>query len=348
MKRAATILFILLGVASYLHYIRGWDAERFRRETIGRVRPEPPPLGPIGERGEGTHWETGSPMRKARVDFGAVALGDKIYAIGGVDGYGRSLRDVEVYDTTLDAWYEAPPLPEALHHPAVATDGKIIYVAGGFIGVSSRPVDVFYMFDPAANAWSEGGRLNDFRGGASAAVADGRLYVAGGIVTSGTAKSLEWYDPNTKGWNGLKDMATARSHLTLSGEGRKLYAVGGRKGSVEKSFAAAESYDVVRGNWEALPDLSVARSGHAAAVHGGKLYVFGGEGPDGSIATVEALDLAKRAWETFIPALPSPRHGLAAVPYKNRIYVLGGGRRAGFSVSGLNEILVFGETPKKK
>jgi len=60
----------------------------------------------------------------------AVAVGNRIYCIGGV-GNGKYIDAVEAYDTASDTWRVAPPLPEAKAWAgACAIDGKV-YVAGG-------------------------------------------------------------------------------------------------------------------------------------------------------------------------------------------------------------------------
>ncbi len=271
--------------------------------------------------------------------------------IGGIDGYGRSLREVEIYDIALDTWFDGPLLPEAVHHPAVAADGQHIYVVGGFTGISYQPRDVFYVYDPVSNAWTEGGHMNDFRASAAGAMRDGFVTVVGGVTPSGTAKSSEWYDPNTKGWNGLNDMSVPREQLAVIGIDKRLYALGGRNGSLEKNTGAFEVYGVNGPHWETLPEMPTPRSGFAAALSGGKIWAFGGESKDGTIAPVETFDLWTQKWETFPQPLPAPRHGLAAVPYGNRIYVIGGGRRSGFSVSDMNQVLILAEPaplPEKK
>lgn len=346
MKKLLTIIALLAGLVAYLHYVQGWGARRFVNETIGRFRPaDSATTTPIGSGGVGTHWETAAPMKKARSEIGAAEVNGKIYVIGGLDGYGRTTDSVEVYDIEKDSWSEAAKLPQALHHPAVTTDGEKVYVVGGFIGIAFRPVDTVYVYEPETDSWSEAGRLNDFRGAGAAAFAEGKLHAAGGVTSSGVSGTFEWYDGEGRVWNGLKDLPTPREHLAAVGLDGKFYAIGGRKRWVDQNLAAMEAFDVPAREWKALPPMPTKRGGIAAAASGGKIHVFGGEGKDGTFSQVEVYDPKAAAWESFSPALPTPRHGLAAVPYRNRIYVLGGGRRPGFAVSDVNEVLIF-ETPK--
>jgi len=349
MRRLSTLIFIVIVVGAYLHYVQGWDWARARREPIVTYFfPEDASATttPIGERGVGTHWERVRPMPSARTEFGAAVAGNTIYVIGGVDGYWRTLSSVLAYDIGADAWRELPRLPQAIHHPAVASDGKKVYVIGGLTGIAARPVDDVYVFDPEKNAWELAGRLNDFRGAAAAAFLGDRLHVIGGITTAGVDGVFEYYVPERGGWNGLKSMPTSRADFAAVSAAGKIFAIGGRKGSVARSLASVDAYDAKELKWETAGELAGPRSGHSAVENGGKIYVFGGESKDGVVGTVETYDPKKKEWSRLDAPMMSPRHGLAAVPWKDRVYVIGGGRRAGFSVSDLNEVLILADGKK--
>lgn len=348
MRKFLGLLLLLAGVAAYLYYVQGWDWARLKRTSVVSFvlhEDASATATPIGARGVGTHWETAAPMPQTRTDFGAGVIGDTIYVVGGVDGYLRSLNSVEAYDIGADRWREVAKLPQPIHHPAVATDGSKLYVLGGFTGLAARPLDSAYVYDPATGAWQELGRLNDFRGGAAAAFMDGRLYMTGGQTGAGLDGDLEFYNFERRGWNGLKLMPTPRTQLQAAPLDGRLYAIGGNKGSLSKSVATTEAYEPGVDAWHPMPDMSVARSGFAAAVQGGRIYVFGGENKDGTIDSIETFDPGRGKWSTLDLKMADPRHGLAAVAWKDRIYVLGGGRRSGLSVTDLNSVLVFGQTP---
>ncbi|HTK59889.1 MAG TPA: kelch repeat-containing protein [Candidatus Baltobacteraceae bacterium] len=344
MRKFFSFLFLLVIVGAYLHYVQGWDFARVRREPIVTYFfPEDASATstPIGLRGTGTHWETVKPMPKPRAAFGAAAAGNTIYVVGGIDGFFRTLSSAMAYDIGADAWRELPRLPQAVHHPAVVSDGKRIYVIGGLTGLASRPIDDVYAFDPEKNSWEQLGRLNDFRGASAAATLDGTLYVMGGVTTAGPDDAFEYYDVPRSGWNGLKSMSTARLDLAAASAGGRIFALGGRKGSVAKSLGTVEAYDPKKQIWESAPDMAVPRSAHAAVARDGLIYVLGGASKEGVVEEVEIFDTKKNAWSTMPLPMPNPRHGLAAVAWKDRIYAIGGGRRTGFAVSDLNEVLIL-------
>jgi N-acetylneuraminic acid mutarotase len=76
----------------------------------------------------------------------------------------------------------------------------------------------------------------------------------------------------------------------------------------------------------------------AAATLGGRVYLFGGEDLDSSATfdAAERFDPATGRWEAVAP-MPTSRHGLGAAVLGSAIWVVGGGPRAGLSVSAANE-----------
>jgi len=53
---------------------------------------------------------------------------------------------------------------------------------------------------------------------------------------------------------------------------------------------------------------------------------------------VDRYDFATRKWQRLDP-MPTPRHGLAVVPSRGRVFVVSGGPQPGFAFSNAVEIL---------
>lgn len=347
MKKIFWLFVLLVAVGVYLRNVQGWDWERVRAlPGVSYVLKEDlsATTTPIGQRGAGTHWETASPMPFARSEFGIARVGDRIFVIGGRDGYLRTLVSVLVYDIPTDTWSEVAPLPQALHHLAATSDSTNVFVVGGMTGLASRPLDSVFVYDPIRNAWSELGQLNDFRGDAAALHVGGQLHVLGGTTTAGTDGAFEIYSPERKGWNGLPTMPTARrGHQLVPLEG-SLYALGGRFGS-RKDLASVDVFNEA-GEWKPVQEMPVPRSAFGAFVHDGKIHVLGGVNDVGVPSVIDVFDPKKSAWTSLPLVVPHPRHDAGVVSYKNRVYVIGGGMAKGFSVSDLNEVLILAEEKK--
>ncbi|MGQ0594163.1 MAG: kelch repeat-containing protein [Gammaproteobacteria bacterium] len=78
--------------------------------------------------------------------------------------------------------------------------------------------------------------------------------------------------------------------------------------------------------------MPTARGGVAGAAFDGLFVVAGGERPGATHAEVEAFDPETRRWLS-LPPLPTARHGLAAAVSGNVLYLIGGGKHPGLSVS---------------
>ena len=90
-----------------------------------------------------------APLPASRGEVAAVALDDKLHALGGsVNGTAGPYHDE--YDPATDTWRARAPLPEGRDHLAVAVAGGKIYAFGGFIGSVHKGAGTgAFEYDPA-------------------------------------------------------------------------------------------------------------------------------------------------------------------------------------------------------
>jgi hypothetical protein len=181
--------------------------------------------------------------------------------------------------------------------------------------------------------WGTGKPLPTARHSAIAAVASGRLYVAGGKETLGTAlQVVERYNPGDQSWVSppLPQLPASGCCAASVGVGKALWTVGGDAGStLVRSFEPAE------GVWSAEAPMVHGRS-YPAVAHlpgpdgfGGELVVFGGAPTSAPasgeplVTAVERYSLETGTWSEAGEA-PFARYGLAAATWAGRIWVFGG------------------------
>jgi len=82
-------------------------------------------------------WTAVAPMPTARQEVAAVALGGRLFVIGGFGGGAEAVGTVEVYDPAADRWEARAPLPAPTHHAAAAVLDGHLFVAGGYTGRAS-------------------------------------------------------------------------------------------------------------------------------------------------------------------------------------------------------------------
>lgn len=284
-------------------------------------------------------WEAAIPMPTPRSEVGAAAIGSRIYVVGGIDGFARTLSTVELFDTELNLWTSVRSLPKPVHHAAVAATGGKLYVFGGFTGIGATPVDSLYVYDPLTDRWTRGADLPRALGASAVVVVDGKIHLLGGKSLGIDVDSHYAYDPVEDTWENLPEMIAGREQsgaLYLDG---KIFVFGGRQGGALYNLDAVEIYDVARKAWDPGANMPLKRSGFVALEKGGKAYLFGGEGPTVTFDQVDVYDPKLDRWTTMAEPMPDGRHGLGGAVVNGSFFLIGGGRRAGLSVSELNEVL---------
>jgi N-acetylneuraminic acid mutarotase len=162
-------------------------------------------------------WMPRAPMPTARSGGGSGVIDGKIYVAGGRPPRGN---DQAVYDPTTDTWTTLPDIPTQRNHLGVAAiDGKL-YVAGGRFGggVGSEMTDIVEIYDPVANAWSEGARMLAPRAGVTGIAANGCLYLIGGEGNDASERGVfdlnERYDPISNAWHSHEPLPLAMHGIT--------------------------------------------------------------------------------------------------------------------------------------
>src|SRR3989440_3194017 len=167
---------------------------------------------------ENDSWRALAPLPTKRGSPAAVALGDKIYVIGGaVTGPGQaavhparphtSVGTVEEYDPASNTWRQRAPMPTPRNHMvAGAINGKA-YVASGRVGAAfisggSSNVGVIEVYDPASDSWSQAlARMADARSAGAGGVYNGKFYITGGGYQPpgpmATFRSPQTFEPAT-------------------------------------------------------------------------------------------------------------------------------------------------------
>jgi non-specific serine/threonine protein kinase len=271
-------------------------------------------------------WTMRAEAPLALTEVAAAAYDGRIWVAGGMDGDGRAVTAVQIYDPALDSWARGPELPEPLHHSTLVATDDTLYLVGGYMGSSFRdPTAAVRRLDPAQRAWRDGPALPSPRAAGAGAWDGQRVVYGGGVGPGGLAGDLFVLDGGS--W--------ARLAAASDGQGQ-VWLLGGREGSLETNLAVV---DLVAGSSvRALGALPTPRGGVAAfwsAATGACLV--GGERSSGTLTEVECIDAAGHL--TTLPPLGVPRHGLGAAVVEGTAYVLLGGPRPGLAVSPVVEAL---------
>ncbi len=159
---------------------------------------------------------------------------------------------------------------------------------------------------------------------AGSAVVDGKIYVVGGALVSGSgsvSNIVEEYDPAEDTWTRCANMPTSRQGVRAAAVDGIVYAIGGYGGAF-----IVEAYNPTTDTWTTKTSMPTARTIMAVVTVDGKIYVIGGYGDAGVLRNVEAYDPATDTW-TRKADMPTARWALAADVVDGKIYVFGGARR---------------------
>jgi len=234
-----------------------------------------------------TPWQGHTPMDVERFSLAAAVVGDRLYAIGGVDGF----------------------CPE---------DSVCPFSPLNTVEIFNPQVTAFAEFE---QAWTAKASMLTPRGSLAAAVVNGKIYAIGGYTLGGDdVASMEFYDPFTNEWSVRASMSAPRAEIAAAVINNTIYVVGGSSSDGDPAIPLkVEAYDAPSNTWTTKAPMLAARSFPAAAAVDGTLYVIGGDGT----GSVEAYDAGSDTW-SMRASMPSGGGSHRAVALNGLIYAIGG------------------------
>ncbi len=279
-------------------------------------------------------WAKGPKMGSSYIRLGAraVGIGSQIYVVGGMRDSSNRYDSMFIGTwnsvQTLTGWEDIniDLNTKRYDHGIAVVDGKI-YVTGGMGGGghAAVPLDTVEVFDPSHpdNGWTVlPQKLNNTRCRHASAALNGKIYVAGGIHSSGgsAVDSVEVFDPShpDNGWTEHASSMTIprRTHsMVRLGSDLPFVVTPTTNTSV---FTADVSTPV--------PDMDTTLVRHQTVVHNNIIYVLGGRTvtSNDSLDTMYAFNTETSTWGTSLPSMVSPRKDFSAVVVDDSIYVIGG------------------------
>lgn len=262
-----------------------------------------------------------------------------LYVIGGAQDDNQAsgpTRDatpkVHAYNAVTNDWFLRQRLPLDLYQSnGAGVIGGKIYVSGGRQSGDKRYVRALLVYDPARNSWTRKADMPTVTWGGMTAVWNNQLYVL--TCTSeedcglANRQSLYRYNPATDTWTFLSFTPVELDFPRGGFIGGKLYATGGR-------FGTLLVYDPATNQWTSRAPLTRAPRRPAGLALGGKLYIVGGlEDSGGEFPTpsrrTSVYDPTSNTWTELAP-MPTPRSDFAAarvvVNGRPRLQVVGGVR----------------------
>jgi len=220
--------------------------------------------------------------------FQPVAIGSKIYIVGGFTGrYPREtpIADVHIFDTKNGKWSKGGSIPSKRRRGsagAAVYKGKIYLLGGNTKGHSGGAVSWFDEFDPSTGKWKTLASAPDSRDHVSIALVGNKLVAAGGRRSAypdtfgNTVSQTNVYDFNSNKWQRTSSIPTKRAGAMTVKVGNEVLILGGESKSGKDAHDEVEAYNVNTKKWRKLKPMLTGRHSGVAAILNGAVHVVAG------------------------------------------------------------------------
>ena len=299
------------------------------------------------------HWQSGwqavNSFNYARRAPAAVAYGNHLYIVGGIDGNDRYVHTVEYAqiqnDGTLGPWQASSDINEGRFYNAVVVDNGYLYTLGGGSGERGHenyPLDSVERAkinsDGSLGTWEVISHMNTARRGLKAVLHRNTIYAIGGYDGQ-FLKSIEHATVNEDGSLSTWQMEQHESIIdryihSAAIHDDTIYLLGGHmRDPAKASYGDVESShiqpDQTLSQWQIEPHaLLTPRLVAESFTLNNYLYIAGGHTGSDRLTSVEVAHIKANGdldnWR-YATSLPIPRSAFAIATHQNHIYVLGGG-----------------------
>lgn len=294
-------------------------------------------------------WQTLNSFNYARRAPAAVAYGNHLYIVGGIDGDDRYVHTVEYAqiqgDGRLGPWQVGSDLNEGRFYNAVVAANGWLYTLGGGsgeLGNENYPLDSVERArinsDGSLGPWQLMSQMNTPRRGLKAVRHHNTLYAIGGY----DGQFLKTIERATLNEDGSLSAWQAEQHESIidryihsaASHEETLYLLGGHmRDPAKASYGDVESSriqpDQTLSAWQIEAHaLLTPRLVAEAFTLNNHLYIAGGHTGNERLTSVEVARIKANGelepWRYTTP-LPAPRSAYAVATHQNHVYLLGGG-----------------------
>ncbi|EDO38065.1 predicted protein [Nematostella vectensis] len=239
-------------------------------------------------------WQSSAPLIVPRQQLGVGNIGNRLYAVGGSNGYTR-LSTVEMFTPESNKWTYCKSLNTSRSGVGLGVLGETLYALGGYDGRTC--LKTVERYDPQVDCWSSVASTTVTRSFPGVAELGGRLFVIGGNDGASFLNSVECYDPLSNKWTTLPSMCRPRAGIGAGAIDGLLFAIGGFDGMLRLDIV--EMFESRMNTWTQVSPLKSCRDGVCVAAYGCWIYAVGGIDGPSYLNTVEAYDPKTDLWETM-------------------------------------------------
>lgn len=173
-------------------------------------------------------YETKASMTSPSYFMAGAVVENKIFVMGGIINNAYS-NSTQVYDPATDKWAASTASTLTVGHATASAIDNVIYLIGGNTSATTYFKTVLKgTVSGTTITWKKMGDFPIYIAGAASGVANGTLYVAGGVNAEGTKASVYKYDAVKDKWAASFQMPVASDYTrNMVGDGTALYYIHG-------------------------------------------------------------------------------------------------------------------------
>jgi len=173
-------------------------------------------------------YATKASMTSPSYFMSGAVVENKIFVMGGIINNAYS-NSTQVYDPATDKWAGSTASTLTSGHATASAIGNVIYLIGGNTSTTTYFKTVLKgTVSGTTITWKKMGDFPIFIAGAASGVANGTLFVAGGVNAEGSKASVYKYDAVKDKWSVSFQMPVASDYTrNMVGDGTALYYIHG-------------------------------------------------------------------------------------------------------------------------
>jgi len=244
----------------------------------------------------------------------AVGAGNKIFFAGGINDYGWTSTDVDIYDVATDTW-SLSNMSTGGDELTTATAGNKVFFAGGNFGIYAT--STVNIYDLTSNTWSTAS-LSARRNFPAAVSENNKVYFTGGDPWTGQISNvIDIYNNTTGVWSTSYLQVPRVRHAAIA-VNDILYFAGGLSTNYRPT-CSVETLNINTGA-RTLMNLSIPIAVLYAVVKDNKILFLRNDGLADS-DKFDVYDIISNTWS--IGVLPYKIGGASIISANNNIYVTG-------------------------
>lgn len=134
---------------------------------------------------------------------------------------------------------------------------------------------------------------------------------------------------STETWNTKTTDNTARYYANSQIYNDKIYVIGGYNNT---AYNINSCYDITTGTWSTKAPLTTSRALFCSAIYNGKIYCFSGLRNGTVIAETECYDIATDSWSSKT-SIPSAVYTISGSVVNNAVYIVAYGKAYSYNIT---------------